>query len=120
MDLRSSSTVKQRPKGQGSSKPDWVYADETVTAGPPELKQRHPGKSGSDGEDGGSPVRHIGTRSAGANKDPDELHNDSTEIEGENKDLDERPDSELEIQSCSDDDEVAFLKTVPEQMMEKQ
>ena len=92
MDLRSSSTVKQRPKGQGSSKPDWVYADETVTAGPPELKQRHPGKSGSDGEDGGSPVRHIGTRSAGANKDPDELHNDSTEIEGENKDLDERPD----------------------------
>ena len=58
MDLRSSSVVKQRPKGPSSSKPDWVYADETVTAGPPELKQRHPGKSGSDGEDGGSPVRH--------------------------------------------------------------
>ena len=59
MDLRSSSTVKQRPKGQNSSKPDWVYADETVTTGPPEPKQRHPGKSGSDGEDGGSPVRHT-------------------------------------------------------------
>ena len=58
MDLRSSSTVKQRPKGQNSSKPDWVYADETVTAESPKLKQRHPGKSGSDSEDGGSVARY--------------------------------------------------------------
>src|SRR6188508_2727141 len=63
MDLRSSSTVKQRPKGQSSSKPDWVYADETVTAESPKLKQRHPGKSGSDSEDAGSAApRHNTTK----------------------------------------------------------